>query len=113
MSIEAISPTGITPFAADVAAADRASAAQFFGAQLSGVQAAGLDFASMIGDGLNRVDESLRAADGKIRGLAAGEDIPLHDVMITMERARMDLMLVVEVRNRLVEAYQELTRMQL
>jgi flagellar hook-basal body complex protein FliE len=30
-----------------------------------------------------------------------------------MERARLDLMLVVEVRNRLVEAYQELSRMQL
>ena len=109
MSIEAISPTGITPFAADVAAADRVSAAQFSGMQASGVQ----DFASMIGDGLSRVDQSLRAADGQIRSLAAGENIPLHDVMISMERARMDLMLVVEVRNRLVEAYQELTRMQL
>jgi flagellar hook-basal body complex protein FliE len=113
MSIEAISPMGVTPFAADVAAADRVSAAQLSGAQLSGAQATGLDFATMIGDGLGRVDESLRAADGQIRSLAAGENIPLHDVMITMERARMDLMLVVEVRNRLVEAYQELTRMQL
>lgn len=113
MSIEAISPTGITPFAADVAAADRVSAAQFSGMQASGVQSSGMDFASMIGDGLSRVDQSLRAADGQIRSLAAGENIPLHDVMISMERARMDLMLVVEVRNRLVEAYQELTRMQL
>lgn len=113
MSIEAISPMGVTPFSADVAAADRTSAAQFAGAQLSGAQAPGLDFATMIGDGLGRADESLRAAESQIRGLAAGENIPLHDVMITMERARMDLMLVVEVRNRLVEAYQELSRMQL
>lgn len=103
MSIEAISPVDASSFVMDVAASDR----------ISNVPATGVDFASMIGDGLDRVDASLREADGRIRSLAAGEDIPLHDVMISMERARMDLMLVVEVRNRLVEAYQELSRMQL
>ena len=66
-----------------------------------------------LGDGLIQVDRSLRAADDRLRSLAAGENVALHDVMITMEQARMDLMLVVEVRNRLLEAYQELTRMQL
>ena len=77
------------------------------------VRAAQTDFASALGDGLIQVDRSLRAADDRLRSLAAGENVALHDVMITMERARMDLMLVVEVRNRLLEAYQELTRMQL
>lgn len=103
MSIEAIAPMTASPIQGDIPGADRTLM----------VRASGTEFAQMIGDGLDRVDQSLRAADGKIRSLAAGEDIPLHDVMITMERARMDLMLVVEVRNRLVEAYQELTRMQL
>jgi flagellar hook-basal body complex protein FliE len=98
MSIEAISPIGM-----DVAGIDR----------IMQVRTPAADFASMIGDGLGRVDQSLRAADGQIRSLAAGENIPLHEVMISMEQARMDLMLVVEVRNRLVEAYQEITRMQL
>jgi flagellar hook-basal body complex protein FliE len=37
----------------------------------------------------------------------------MHDVMISMEQARMNLMFMVEVRNRVVEAYQELMRMQL
>lgn len=71
------------------------------------------DFSNLLGEGLARVDTSLKAADAQLRGLAAGEDIPLHDLMISMERARMDLMLVAEVRNRMVEAYQELLRMQL
>lgn len=71
------------------------------------------DFMSTLGDGIARVDVGLKTADAQLRGLAAGEDIPVHELMISMERARMDLMLMVEVRNRLVEAYQELTRMQL
>lgn len=73
----------------------------------------GMDFSALLGEGMNRVDTSLRAADTQLRELAAGEDIPLHDVMITMERARMDLTLMAEARNRLLEAYQELMRMQL
>lgn len=73
----------------------------------------GADFMSLLNDGISRVDQSLKAADTQLRGLAAGEDIPIHDVMISMERARLDLMLVAEVRNRVIEAYQELTRMQL
>jgi flagellar hook-basal body complex protein FliE len=73
----------------------------------------GVDFGALVGEGLQRVDASLREADARVRSLAAGEEVALHDVMISMEQARLDLMLVVEVRNRLVEAYQELSRMQL
>ncbi len=71
------------------------------------------DFAQMLGSGLAGVDASLKAADGQLRALAAGQAIPLHDVMISMEQARLDLMLAVEVRNRVIEGYQELMRMQL
>jgi flagellar hook-basal body complex protein FliE len=56
---------------------------------------------------------SLQSADGKLRAMAAGQDVPVHDVMISLEQARMQLMFMVEVRNRAVEAYQELMRMQL
>ena len=73
----------------------------------------GTDFIAAIGDGIARVDQSLKVADTQLRALAAGEDIAVHELMISMERARMDLTLMVEVRNRVIEAYQELTRMQL
>lgn len=73
----------------------------------------GADFAEAIGAGLSRVDGSLRAADAHLRAMAAGRNVPLHETMIAMEQARLDLTLAVEIRNRLVEAYQELTRMQL
>jgi flagellar hook-basal body complex protein FliE len=73
----------------------------------------GADFASLLGDGLARTDAGIKAADQNLRAMAAGESLPPHEVMISMEEARMNLMLMVEVRNRVVEAYQELIRMQL
>lgn len=71
------------------------------------------DFMQWAGSGLAQVGESLQLADAKLRALAAGRDVSVHEVMISLEQARMDLTFATEVRNRLVEAYQELTRMQL
>ena len=73
----------------------------------------GTDFRNMLDAGLAQVDQGLKAADQQVRALAAGEEIAPHEVMISMEQARMHLTLLVEVRNRVVEAYQELARMQL
>ncbi|HBZ46972.1 MAG TPA: flagellar hook-basal body complex protein FliE [Stenotrophomonas sp.] len=71
------------------------------------------DFAAAIGQGVQGVDEALRSADQMVRAVAAGQDVATHDVMISLEQARMQLTLLSEVRNRVVEAYQELSRMQL
>lgn len=73
----------------------------------------GTDFRNALDAGLAQVDQGLKAADHQVRALAAGEEIAPHEVMISMEQARMHLTLLVEVRNRVVEAYQELARMQL
>jgi flagellar hook-basal body complex protein FliE len=101
MSIEAIGAVGALSGAA--APATLATAAP----------TAGADFAQLIGDGLAKLDTGLQAADTQLRSLAAGKEVAMHDVMISMEQARMNLMFMVEVRNRVVEAYQELMRMQL
>lgn len=76
-------------------------------------QDAGTNFLALIGQGLTHVDTSLGGATAKANALASGKDIAIHDVMIAMEQARIDLTLLSEIRNRLVESYQELARMQL
>ena len=43
---------------------------------------------------------------------AVGGDVDLHDVMIAGEKASVAVQLTVQVRNKLVEAYQEVMRMQ-
>ena len=77
------------------------------------LRATGADFVELLGEGVAKADQSLQVADARLRQLAAGEDVAIHDVMIAMERARADLTLVVEVRNRVLDSYQELMRMQL
>ena len=46
------------------------------------------------------------------RKFATGESENLHELMIMLEEAKLALDLTVEVRNKAIEAYQELTRMQ-
>lgn len=102
MSIDAI---------AAIAAAGSTSAAEVTSA--TQVRMSGPDFASVVGGGLDSVNASMQQADQNLRALAAGQEVAPHEVMISMEEARMHLMLLSEVRNRVVEAYQELARMQL
>jgi len=71
------------------------------------------DFGQMLTDGISKMDSGLQVADQQLRAMAAGKGVAVQDVMISMEQARMNLMFMVEVRNRAVDAYQELMRMQL
>lgn len=76
-------------------------------------QAIATDFAAMMASGLERVDDRVKAAESRSLEVASGGATPLHELAVSMEKARLELMLAVEVRNKLVEAYQELSRMQL
>lgn len=73
----------------------------------------GENFINALGDGLNSINGDLEQADSLARQLAAGEKVPVHDVMIAFEQAHLKLQMAVEVRNRVVDAYQSLTNMQL
>jgi flagellar hook-basal body complex protein FliE len=58
------------------------------------------------------VDASLRVADNDLRALAVGNVQNLHEVMIHLEEAKLSLQLLAQVRNRVLEAYQEVMRTQ-
>ncbi|WP_144394470.1 flagellar hook-basal body complex protein FliE [Pleionea sediminis] len=62
---------------------------------------------------LSEVDETINAAESNLNALASGESISTHELMLSMEKAKMQLGMIVEVRNKLVEAYQEITRIQI
>ena len=69
------------------------------------------------GQSLSQAIQSLQqlqsTADLKSTQLAAGEQIELHDVLLAADRASLGMQLAVQVRNKLVEAYQDVMRMQL
>lgn len=70
-------------------------------------------FASLMQDQLSELNSSIDAAEGAMRNVAAGKSVELHDTMISLERARISVQTFVQVRNKLVESYQDLMRMQL
>lgn len=72
----------------------------------------GADFSNALKDAVNRVDESQKAAEGQIEAFVAGEQENVHEVMIAMNEAKLSFQLMTQVRNRLLETYQELMRMQ-
>ncbi|NLU36672.1 MAG: flagellar hook-basal body complex protein FliE [Clostridiales bacterium] len=71
------------------------------------------DFGTMLKDALNRVNELQVRADEANRQLVTGEAEDIHSVLLAAEEARLALELTVQVRNKLLDAYQELNRMQL
>lgn len=72
----------------------------------------GDDFARIIKDSIASVNARQVEADKAATGLATGEHNNIHEVMIKMEEAEISLRLMVQMRNKVVEAYQEIMRMQ-
>lgn len=70
------------------------------------------DFATWFGAQLQSVDAKVRASEQGLQALAAGETDNLHHVMLNLEEARLSFQLLAQVRNRLLESYQDLMRMQ-
>jgi len=69
-------------------------------------------FATLLQQSLERVDSLQHEADAAVRAFALGQAPSVHDTMIAMEKADLSLRLTTKVRNKVVEAYQEIMRMQ-
>jgi flagellar hook-basal body complex protein FliE len=52
------------------------------------------------------------AADAKVSGLLDGSGMDVHTAMIAVEQADLSFQLMMQVRNKIVAAYQEISRMQ-
>ena len=61
---------------------------------------------------LSGLNGAASAADGAVTRLATGQDNDLHDVMLSVESEGLAFDLAVQIRNRLVDAYSEIFRMQ-
>lgn len=72
----------------------------------------GPSFTQRVGEGLQEVNQQLLTSQADLQGLAAGETGNLHEVMIRLEESRISLQLLLQIRNRVLEAYQDVMRMQ-
>lgn len=89
--------------------------AQAIESKLPGAAASGTA-APNFGDWLSReiaqVNGKIQSADKQVQDLALGKAGNLHDVMIALEESKLSFQLMVQVRTRLLEAYQDILRMQ-
>lgn len=70
-------------------------------------------FADTITSALEAVSESEFAADAVAESIATGGDASIQELMTSMTKAQLNVDLLVQVRNKAVEAYQEIMRMQI
>lgn len=71
------------------------------------------NFLSYLKSALYEVDTLQKEAQISVTELVLGEEEYLHNTMLAYEKASLALQLTIEVRNKLVEAYQEIMRIQM
>ncbi len=72
----------------------------------------GASFQNSLLDAIREVNDIQLQADEMARALAAGQAAELHQVMLAAEKANLSLQFTLQVRNKIIDAYQEIMRMQ-
>jgi flagellar hook-basal body complex protein FliE len=73
----------------------------------------GHDFLSLIGSGLGEVNEMQNSANLQVEKLLAGEDVQSAEVMTGLQKADMAFRLLVQVRNKLMQAFEEINNIRI
>jgi len=71
----------------------------------------GESFGEALSGAIGKVSELRNEADRAVHELAAGENKDIHQTMIAMEKADVSFRLMMQVRNKIITAYQEVMRM--
>lgn len=117
MSINGIEAVGFTPYLPPTITTGAASGAAGTAAagtpSVQGVQStSGPDFGNLVLDGLERLDSLQKTSDGLAVQAATGTLTNLHDYTIAATQAAVTTQVTVAVRNKAVEAFNEIMRMQ-
>lgn len=72
-----------------------------------------VDFSTLLSDGLATMDAKVVHADNMVARFALDDSVPVHQVTIALEEARLSVEFAMQVRQRFVEGYKELMNIQL
>ncbi len=73
---------------------------------------AGGEFGEALDKAMMQAEQSRQVANAKVEGFLNGKTEELHSVVIASQKAQLEFELLLEVRNKVVQAYQEIMRMQ-
>jgi len=83
------------------------------GATVTGkAESAAAPFADLLTDAVGEVNQLERHAQKTVEGLMTGSGVDVHQAMIATQKANMAFELVLAVRNKAVQAYQQVMNMQ-
>jgi flagellar hook-basal body complex protein FliE len=78
----------------------------------TGVDDAGSGFGSVLHQAIDKVSELGDNSDKQVSELVQGNRQDIHNVMIAVEKADVAFQLMMQVRNKIVNAYQEVSKLQ-
>ena len=81
-------------------------------AKKTGAEEEGASFADTLSESLGKVNDLQKKADKAIEDFATGKTRNIHETMIAVNKADIAFRLTMQVRNKIVEAYQEVMRTQ-
>ena len=82
-------------------------------ARAGSTESGGGSFPKMLNQLLENAAQSHQSAEAAVRQMALGQTDNLHEVMLQMAQADLSFHLILEIRNRLTDAYQEVMKMQM
>ena len=109
MSVSGIEAAGFSPYVApriDASSATRAAQGS------AGVERSGTDFGDLIRDGVDRLEQVQKQSDSLAVKAATGDLQSIHDYTIAASQAAVTTQVTVALRNKAVEAFTEIMRMQ-
>lgn len=71
------------------------------------------NFTDVLKGAIEKVNDSQINSNNMIESLVKGEDVTMHNVMLSVQESQMSMQLMLEVRNKLYDAYKELSSVQL
>ena len=81
--------------------------------QNRGSDKSGSGFGEILKDAISTANELQKQSDQEIKKLMTGESQDLHTTVIAMQKADLSFQMMMQVRNKIVQAYQEIMRMQM
>ncbi len=72
-----------------------------------------VSFAQLLSTGVDRVNADVMHADQMVRAFVLDDSVPVHQVTFALSQAQLSLDLMLQIRSRLLDSYQQLANMQL
>ena len=69
-------------------------------------------FADSLKNSINKVNDMQKEANSSIESLVTGDSTSIHETLVAVEKADIALKLMTQVRNKIIDAYNEIMKMQ-